>query len=128
IVMSSVSFGIWLLDGARAQNSAKELEQEIVDLLGRIELQPVARALDAFVAPVSGDVLARAEHWIFRQVVVAAAPQPERRRGHRGDGRPRLELALRTDVRAVPVQPGGERAGAREVLEVAFEIAVAARE
>src|SRR4051812_48364580 len=65
-----------------AKASRQEVEQELVDALRRVELKPVARAVDPLVAPRSRDVLARSGHALLEQVVVADAPDPERRSGH----------------------------------------------
>ena len=63
----------------------QEAEQQLVEPVGLVELHPVARALDALVAPLRLDLLAGALELRLGQVVVAAAPDAERRHGHGGE-------------------------------------------
>src|SRR5439155_16849115 len=107
-------------------HASEEAEQKLVDPFRLVELQPVARAVDAFVAPVAGDMLARAQQRLLEQVVVAARPDPERRRCDRRKRQPLPELPLRVQVRAVPVQRGSQRTGTRELREVPLDVAFAA--
>src|SRR3954453_23117047 len=54
----------------RRRPSGEELEQQLVEPPGRVELHPGARALDSLVPPRAADVLAGAEHAFFGEVVV----------------------------------------------------------
>src|SRR3954451_3305625 len=106
---------------------AEEAEQKLVDALRLVDLHPVRGALDVLVAPRACDELTGRGDPILGQIVVAAAPDAERVGLDRGERRTRLELALRVQVRAVPVQPRGQRAGLRQLLDVAVGVTVVAQ-
>jgi hypothetical protein len=72
-----------------------------------LERNPMADAVETFVAPVTGDIPSRVDHLVFGEVRVLAAPHAERRRGA---FRPAGEDVLQI-VGPVPVQPGREAAG-----------------
>ena len=86
----------------------------------------MARVFDPLIAEAARDVLARGPDRLLEQVIVAGRPEPEGRRGDRRERAARGELALRQQVRAIPVQAGGQRARPRQILDVTSDVAVAA--
>src|SRR5215472_2325892 len=98
----------WVGACSDRRSDGQEVAEQAVDLLGDLELHPVARSVKALIPPGTRDVLGGVGHLRLAQRHVACAPDP-----HRG-GLGRRELwrwpgpGLRRDVRAVPVQTWGE--------------------
>src|SRR5215469_9226865 len=107
----------------RKDELRKPAEQEFVEPFRSIQRNPVAGAGDLLVPPRALDELAGGAHPRAVQVAIAVGPDAERRGGDRG------ELAARAghlwgEVSAVPIQRGGERAGARQVDDRAVDVLV----
>src|SRR5215469_8024628 len=95
----------------------KPAEQEFVEPFRSIQRNPVAGAGDLLVPPRALDELAGGAH------PRAVGPDAERRGGDRGELAARAGH-LRGEVSAVPVQRGGQRAGARQVGDRAVDVLV----
>src|SRR5215469_15491065 len=102
-------------------------EQEFVEPFRSIHRDPVAGAADLLVPPRALDELAGGAHPRAVQVAIPVGPDAERRGGDRGELAARAGQ-LRGEVSAVPVQRGGERAGAGQVGDRAVEVGVAGGE
>src|SRR6516165_7760586 len=105
----------------RENELRKPAEQEFIEPFGSIQRNPVAGAGDLLVPPRALDELAGGAHPRAVQVAIAVGPDAERRSGDRGEFAARAGH-LRGEVGAVPVQRGGERAGAGQVGDRAVEV------
>ncbi len=89
---------------------AEEVQQQGVDLVWGIQLQPVTRAVQALVPPRARHVLGGVGHLHFAQRAVPRAPDAHGRCLHRRQLNRRAHPGFGRDVGPVPVQAGGERA------------------
>src|SRR5512132_3090972 len=107
----------------------QELQQEPVDLVGGVDRDPVVDPLEAFVAPGALHVACGEGHLGFGEGGVVGRPDAEGGAGDRGEveaggvvgGEPGGVV-----VGPVPVEAGGQGAGAGEVGELAVQVGVLA--
>ena len=103
----------------------EEVQQQGVDLVRGVQLQPVTRAVQALVPPRTRHVLGGVGHLDFGERAVPRAPDAHGRRLHRRQPNRRAHPGFGCDVGPVPVQAGGERAVRLQVGDHLIGVGVA---